>query len=887
MTCEEICIMRLDKTLILTVLLSVIVLMTGITAYCADSGEGMPVSQEQTAEFEAAADALSLRLGLNELSDYLRIKTVYDYICCSVEYASQNENGISPDTAYSALILGKGTDKGYAALCGILCSRGGIECRAVTGAENGCEHVCNIVKLNGSYYLLDCCWDAGNMYTGYSRFLRGGYGDFVPDDASGYTLSGSDYIAGANDLSCGGKCGDSLYWSIDGGELSISGEGRMWDFTIPWSDVRGGILSFAIDGRVKSIPDYAFCGCVSADCELALPAGLEYIGDRAFCGCGLLYGSAVFSSDLTYIGDYAFYGCESLEGGISLPDSVSYVGEYAFCGCGSLDGELVLSSSVTEIKRRCFSGCVSLIGDLTVPDSVLNINEGAFEGCLGFDGELTLSENLLYIADSAFSGCSSLTGDLIIPNGVLSVGENAFLYCCSFDGEIVIPQSLMSIGALAFGKCMNLSGELLIPEGVISMGNCAFTECTSFDGRLYIPSSVKNIGYGAFLQTTGFSRIEVDDSNTEFFSAGNCLIDKYGVIVAGCRNSVIPDDDFVSGIGENAFYGCRNFSGAIVIPDNISVIGDCAFFSSTAFRQTIEFGAGVVSIGEKAFSGCGSVSAVIFSGDVPSCGKDAFYGCGNGKQLTVYYDADNQSWADAVDAECSLWTSSGGDVYKVSCESTAADGECGENLFWSLSNNGILTISGSGDMDDYDMMWNLPPWFDYVNDITSIVIEKGITSVGNYAFAGCMYVPGCVEIPASVNSIGEGAFLYCLSLEAVRFDGNAPGTGYGAFDYCSENFRAEYPRGNSSWENSVENGLWNGYDALSYRPKDKTADVSGDGKVSVTDAVYLLWALCGRSGYTIDAEWDCDYDGNGVLNMADAVYLLWHIFYPAEFYIQY
>ncbi len=78
-----------------------------------------------------------------------------------------------------------------------------------------------------------------------------------------------------------------------------------------------------------------------------------------------------------------------------------------------------------------------------------------------------------------------------------------------------------------------------------------------------------------------------------------------------------------------------------------------------------------------------------------------------------------------------------------------AVGTCGDNLTWDISNSGVLTISGTGDMYDYDS--STMPWYDYNADITSVVIENGVTSIGFYAFYGCKM---------SSISIPEGCILH-------------------------------------------------------------------------------------------------------------------------------
>lgn len=96
----------------------------------------------------------------------------------------------------------------------------------------------------------------------------------------------------------------------------------------------------------------------------------------------------------------------------------------------------------------------------------------------------------------------------------------------------------------------------------------------------------------------------------------------------------------------------------------------------------------------------------------------------------------------------------------------ASSGTCGENLTWALSEDGTLTVSGSGDMADYTSQ-NLAPWYGDRGSIQKVVIENGVTSIGNYAFQNCRKLTG-VEIPGSVKSIGTTAFNSCSALTSVK-----------------------------------------------------------------------------------------------------------------------
>ena len=105
------------------------------------------------------------------------------------------------------------------------------------------------------------------------------------------------------------------------------------------------------------------------------------------------------------------------------------------------------------------------------------------------------------------------------------------------------------------------------------------------------------------------------------------------------------------------------------------------------------------------------------------------------------------------------------------------EGTCGENASWKLE-NGTLTISGTGEMAD-DIPWN-----DSRSSITKVVVEQGITSIGDYAFSYCRSLTS-VTIPSSVTSIGSGAFYNCSSLSSVTIPNSVTSMGDYVFEDCS------------------------------------------------------------------------------------------------------
>ncbi|MBR4881123.1 MAG: leucine-rich repeat domain-containing protein, partial [Clostridia bacterium] len=109
----------------------------------------------------------------------------------------------------------------------------------------------------------------------------------------------------------------------------------------------------------------------------------------------------------------------------------------------------------------------------------------------------------------------------------------------------------------------------------------------------------------------------------------------------------------------------------------------------------------------------------------------------------------------------------------------AQSGKCGDDLTWTLDDNGTLTVSGTGAMYDYTYSYTSTPWYAYRNTIKKIVISSGVTGIGGYAFRNHTSLE-TVTMADSVTVINNGAFDKCTSLVSVTI-GNAV-TRLG--DYC-------------------------------------------------------------------------------------------------------
>ena len=182
-----------------------------------------------------------------------------------------------------------------------------------------------------------------------------------------------------------GRCGDGLIWRLfNVGELIISGEGAMTDFTAyyyaPWFVRCEAVTTVTIEKGVTSIGRYAF-SCCSNLSLISIP------------------------SSVTSIGDDAFKSCASLAL-ITIPVSVASIGERAFSGCTAMSSVIICGAST--IGNEAFDGCTSL-SSVILPDTVISIGDRAFRACSNLTS-ITIGVCVASIGACAFEGCSALTG---------------------------------------------------------------------------------------------------------------------------------------------------------------------------------------------------------------------------------------------------------------------------------------------------------------------------------------------------------------------------------------------------------------------------------------------------------------------------------------------
>ncbi len=118
-------------------------------------------------------------------------------------------------------------------------------------------------------------------------------------------------------------------------------------------------------------------------------------------------------------------------------------------------------------------------------------------------------------------------------------------------------------------------------------------------------------------------------------------------------------------------------------------------------------------------------------------------------------------------------------------ETMPSSGSCGTNVNYTFaSSTGTLTISGNGKMDNYTATAAYPSPFDNQSSIKKVIINSGVTSIGNFAFYDCSGLTS-ITIPNSITSIGERAFEGCNSLMSITVPDSVTSIGDHAFMDCS------------------------------------------------------------------------------------------------------
>ena len=524
---------------------------------------------------------------------------------------------------------------------------------------------------------------------------------------------------------------DNLTWTLDAdGKLTISGTGAMKDY----SSSEGNRSPAHNNSNVKKV---------------VIEDGVTSIGNQAFPFCQKL-ASVTIPDSVTSIGYGAFYNCSSLTN-IVIPNSVTSIGNSVFERCSNLSN-ITLSNNITSIGSGAFTDCSSLTS-ITIPDSVTSIGGNAFSDCRSLTS-ITIPDKVTSIEYAAFDGCSRLTS-ITIPDSITSIGDFAFRYCKSLP-SITIPDSVPSIGNYAFFDCSSLT-SITIPDSVTSIGNSAFRYCKNLPS-ITIPDSVTSIGNYAFAYCKNLPSITIPDSVTSIGELAFSDCTSLQTISLSCK-STLKKSDF----GDKA---------------------DLVSYTSHILKKTEAKDATCSEDGNKEYWTCEHCGKYFLSDDTNPETATAVELSETVIPALNHKNTTTRGASEPTETEPGY----SGDRYCPDCDTVLEKGYTywvEGNLTWTLDADGTLTISGTGAMKDYaDYLsdGNRSP-VDNNSKIKKVVIEKGVTSIGNYAFSRCWGLKS-ITIPDGITSIGDHAFDSCINLRSITLPDSITSIGMWAFYNC-------------------------------------------------------------------------------------------------------
>ena len=158
--------------------------------------------------------------------------------------------------------------------------------------------------------------------------------------------------------------------------------------------------------------------------------------------------------------------------------------------------------------------------------------------------------------------------------------------------------------------------------------------------------------------------------------------------------------------------------------------------------------------------------------------------------LTVKVTAARDGWQ----YRCKL-TNSQGSSYSDPARLTVSGDLCGEGLTWKFGGDGLLTISGTGEMYDYRSGGHdRPPWYSKRDRLLRVSVGSGVTRVGNFAFQDCGSLTEAT-IGSGVTAIGVSAFYSCGNLTSVTIGSGVKSIEGSAFSYCGSLTGVKLPAG--------------------------------------------------------------------------------------------
>ena len=565
------------------------------------------------------------------------------------------------------------------------------------------------------------------------------------------------------------KDGSVMTYSItDDGVLTISGN-LIDGCEVPVKS-KASFRHIVIEEGVQAIGSENFKGLDELE-ELTLPSSVEKIGNEAFAFCRNLK-HIHFSEGLGTIGKEAFRSCVSLDG-LRLPKTLTSIRDGAFMGCDALE-KIRIPRDVKIFEGAVFCGCDNL-REVILPQGLPGIPGSTFHNCAALE-LIKIPASVRYIGQWAFAGCDKLQ-DISLPEGDIRIDRNAFgkgVKCCvkgkdGFNYSCTIYNSKTDRAWVSIRPSEKVEGDLIVPayvdyEGksypvtiiekdafsgmriksvvlpdtVVEIEDCAFENCSEL---VYVSlgKSLKVIGKSAFESCKWLRALDLPKT---VIQVGYHAIEEtrildlhWGVIYLG-----------------HVLYGYHGWlpeHSYIEVRKGTTVIADSAFNRKDVYwdkwknLQGVVLPEGLKRIGDAAFLMCRELKYINLPRSLEYIGSSAFSGTGV-REVSVPWKKPKEIGVPPFEDKTVIHVPKGA----VETERYKIEGDV------------LIIKEGVDHIKDNE--------FKDMDKIKKVVLPATIESIGNGAFFGCKSLRE-INFPDGLRLIWEYAFAGCLKLKKIQF----------------------------------------------------------------------------------------------------------------------
>ena len=523
-----------------------------------------------------------------------------------------------------------------------------------------------------------------------------------------------------------GKCGDSAKWKLDAeGTLTISGTGATYDFfndyncTAPWYDaeLRLQIKKAVVNKGITYVGTCAFTDCAELT-SVSLPAGLQTMGASVFKDCTSLT-SVTIPDGVTFISGDFFRGCTSLKS-VTLPDSLRNAGGCTFKDCASLTS-VRLPANLRDITWWMFKDCTSLTS-VTIPRGTVEVKKEAFDGC-------TSLKNVTFTGSAAdWKGVTIRPGNTALTSAAIK---------CTGSTVLTAPTLTLSVSK---------KGQPTLKWSAVS-GAAGYQLWCSYDG---------GDDYGP-----SYRWLANNDKIATSYTVPADTLKKGRTYTYKVR--AVTSSGAVSSFSKEVTF-TYNPAASLAAPTVTAGIDDQGYPALTwpAVPDAARYEVYRAASEDGNFAQLAAVTSNSYTNSAVLTDGAAYYY----KVRALDSDGEAGPFSDVVS------------VIYTARPALVASGKCGDSASWKLDAEGTLTITGAGPMADYGAYG---PWYiAHLTDIKKVVVQEGVTTIGDHAFANLSYVTS-VTIPSSITSIGAHAFEKCRLGGAVTLPEGLTTIGSSAF----------------------------------------------------------------------------------------------------------